>query len=401
VKLIVLFSNRNKSELTAQRHKLKHSGGSRPLRDKLRVGVVGCGVGKAHIEGFQSLPDYFKVDAVCDLDRQKAREVADECKIPYYYTEFAEINDSLDLDIIDICTPPYQHFSLIMQALSAGKHVICEKPLVGSLQEIDELILAERDSGKRIMPILQYRFGQGIQKLKMLLNSGIAGQPYLTTVDVAWRRGSEYYVAPWRGKWSTELGGAILSNAIHALDLFCFISGPIQSVYTRTATLVNPIEVEDCAAATFSMKDGSLASFSVTLGSIPEITRHRFCFQHLTAESNSQPYTNSDDPWKFSGDTPETERKIANLLEHFSAQPNGFEGQFKLFYEALQSGAEIPVTMLDSRNITEVITAMYSSAQTGKAVELPVTQDHPMYGGWIPSSQFSPSSEAGPYRRIN
>ena len=112
-----------------------------------------------------------------------------------------------DVDVIDICTPSYLHYEQTLQALAAGKHVICEKPVAGSLKEVDELIAAEARSGKRMMPIFQYRFRSGLQKLKLLVDAGVAGRAYLTTVETAWRRRPEYYAVPWRGKWKTELGG--------------------------------------------------------------------------------------------------------------------------------------------------------------------------------------------------
>ena len=234
------------------------------------------------------------------------------------------------------------------------------------------------------MPILQYRFGQGLQKLKLLVDEGVAGRPYLSTVEVAWSRGADYYAVPWRGKWATELGGTLLSHAIHALDMLCFIAGPVRNVFARTATLVNPIEVEDCASISFAMANGSLASFSVTMGSTPEITRHRFCFSCLTAESNTSPYTSSDDPWTFSGIDSETNQQITNTLASFVPGQSGFIGQFKLFYDALSSGGELPVTMLDAQSLMQILTAMYASAQTGQPVDLPLSNNHPMYAGWTP-----------------
>jgi predicted dehydrogenase len=353
--------------------------------DWLRVGIIGCGgVGRVHIESYQALPGCYSVEAVCDLDDNKVHEVAAEYGIPHYYNEFEALIDRQDLDVIDICTPPYQHYIQIRQALSAGKHVICEKPLVGSLREIDELMLAEQQSGRRLMPILQYRFGQGIQKLKLLVNEGVTGRPYLSTVEVAWQRGADYYAVPWRGKWATELGGTLLSHAIHALDLLCFIAGPVHNVFARTATLVNPIEVEDCASVSFAMANGSLASLSVTMGSTPEITRHRFCFSCLTAESNTRPYTNSDDPWTFSGINSETNQQITDTLARFVPRSSGFIGQFKLFYDALSAGRELPVSLLDAQSLMQILTAMYASAQTGQPVDLPLSNDHPMYAGWAP-----------------
>jgi predicted dehydrogenase len=166
--------------------------------------------------------------------------------------------------------------------------------------------------------------------------------------------------------------------------MLCFITGPVSNVFARTATLVNPIEVEDCASISFAMANGSLASFSVTLGSTPEITRHRFCFTNLTAESNTRPYTSSDDPWIFGGINPQVNQQITDTLARFVPGLSGFEGQFKLFYDALSTGRELPVTLQDARSLLQILTAIYTSAQTGQPVDLPISNDHPMYAGWAP-----------------
>src|SRR5207253_5268997 len=108
-----------------------------------------------------------------------------------------------DIDIVDICTPATVHFGQILAALSAGKEVVCEKPLVVSLAEIDRVIAAEQAAVGRVMPIFQYRFGNGVQKAKRLIDGGVAGRPYLATVVTAWKRTREYYAAPWRRRWGT------------------------------------------------------------------------------------------------------------------------------------------------------------------------------------------------------
>ena len=354
------------------------------MAEKLRVAVVGGGIGVHHIKAYKSLPDLYEVVALCDIVRTKAQQIADEHAIPRVTTDVAELCRMDDVDVIDICTPPHLHFTQIQQVLAAGKHAICEKPLVSSLREVDKLIAAEARSGRRMMPIFQYRFGHGLQKLKYLVDEGLAGQAYLSTVETAWRRRAEYYAVPWRGKWATELGGVLLGHAIHAHDMLCYVAGPIRRVFARTTTRVNPIETEDCASVALEMADGSLASLAATLGSAAEITRHRFCFSGLVAESNTRPYSNSGEPWVFTGDTPELDTRIAAALARFEPQPEGFAGQFFRFYHALQSGTEPPVTLADARNSLELITAMYYSAQTGENVELPIGADHPKYASWLP-----------------
>ena len=111
----------------------------------------------------------------------------------YWTKTFNELCQQDDLDVIGICTPSFLHFEQIMPALGAGKRVISQKPAAGSLKREDELMLAEKQSGKRVMPIFQYRFGHGAQKLRMLIDHGIAARAYLTTVETAWRRKPEYY----------------------------------------------------------------------------------------------------------------------------------------------------------------------------------------------------------------
>jgi len=356
------------------------------MNQKLRVAVVGCGIGKEHAAAYQRIPDRFELLAICDLDAAKARELAAAYAVPRVTTELAELCRMDDLDVIDICTPPHLHFDQIQQVLAAGKHAICEKPLVSSIQQVDQLLAAEARAGRRVMPIFQYRFGHGLQKLKLLVEQGLAGQAYLATVEVAWRRRAEYYAVPWRGTWRTERGGALLGHAIHATDMLTYILGPVRSVFARATTRVNPIEVEDCAAVTFELADGALATLGVTLGSSAEITRHRFSFSGLSAESNTRPYTNSGDPWTFTGDTPESTARIDAALARFTPLPEGFEGQFYRLYDALRDGAEPPVTLADARRSLELITAMYTSARSGQAVDLPLDRAHPGYTGWLPEA---------------
>ena len=352
----------------------------------LKVGLAGSGIGRLHLAAFASLPSQFQVVAVCDIDPSKAGTLAAQYDVPRVVTDMTDLCRMDDVDVIDLCTPSFLHYEQTLQVLDAGKHVICEKPVARSLQEVDEIMAVEKQSGKHVMPIFQYRFGCGLQKLKRLVRDGVAGRAHLTTVETAWRRRVNYY-ATWHGKWKMELGGAMVTLAVHAHDALYYILGPAQSVFARTATRVNPIETEDCVSASLEMADGSLCSLSVTTGSTHQISRHRFCFSHLTAESNTQPYTNTSDPWTFTGDSPEIDQRIQDTLTRLEPLPEGFAGQFYRFHQALhrQAGiAELPVTLADARAALELITAVYFSARTDQVVRLPIGQAHPYYTGWLP-----------------
>jgi len=355
---------------------------------RLSVAVVGCGIGRAHLDGYAALPDLYEIAVVCDLDESKARAAADRFGAAVE-TSFDNLLNRSGLDIVDICTPPGTHRRLVEQALGAGLHVICEKPLTGSLADAQAIGKAVAVAKGTLSPIFQYRYGNGLQKLKLLQEKGLCGVPYLATIETSWRRDADYYEVAWRGKWDTELGGCCLSQAIHAHDILSYINGPVKSVYARLATRVNPIEVEDCAAIAIEMANGSLATLAVTLGAAEELSRVRFMFQNLTAESRSpHPYRIGDDPWHFKGKTPEIEAAIAEALATFTPSHESFAGQFARIHHALTTGGEpLPVTFEDARASLELLTAIYHSAETGTGVTLPIAADHPKLASWIPAKR--------------
>ncbi|MBI3706808.1 MAG: Gfo/Idh/MocA family oxidoreductase [Proteobacteria bacterium] len=348
------------------------------------VAVVGCGVGRMHIEAWKTLPGRFAVRSTCDVKSDVARRVADEFGIADATADFAAVLRRGDVDIVDICTPSATHGALAEAALAAGKHVVCEKPLAGSLAEVDRLKAAASRAKGRLMPIFQYRYGNGLLKLRHLMAKGLTGRLYLSTVETLWRREPAYYANPWRGKWKTELGGTLTTHAIHAHDILCWVAGPVRSVFARTATRVNAIEVEDCAAAALTLADGSLATLSVTVGAATDTSRLRFCFEHLTAESSAAPYTPGSEPWTFTPAGSEIGARIDAALADFRPKAERFAGQFADFHAALESGGKLPITVDDARAAIELLTALYHSAAAGAAVDLPLAADHPKYGGWQP-----------------
>jgi predicted dehydrogenase len=349
------------------------------------VAVVGCGVGKNHIEAWQALRDKFTVRAICDLNEGVAQAVAAKYGVAVATTALDAVLRRDDVDIVDICTPSSIRVAPVEAALAAGKHVVCEKPLAGSLADADRLREAAGRAKGRLMPIFQYRYGNGARRLKHLVDKGLAGRLYLSTIETLWTRRPAYYAVPWRGKWRTELGGTLTTHAIHAHDMLCWIAGPVRSVFARTATrVVRTIEVEDCAAASLEMADGSLATLSVTLGAASESSRLRFCFENFTAESSTAPYSPGSEPWSIVPTSPEMEAPIAAALDGFEPKKERFAGQFEDFHAALETGGKLPITVDDARRSIELLTALYTSAQDRMPVVLPFAADHPRYRGWQP-----------------
>jgi len=166
-----------------------------------RVAILGSGIGREHLAAYLQLSDRYQVSVLCDTDTQRAEElVADNGGIRIASDWQTVVNDS-SIDIVDVCLPPDLHFDVCMAALAAGKHVVCEKPLVSSLREADQLREQCTLSGKTLTPVFQYRYGPALAQLRALLKANLCGTPLVANIETHWHRDAEYYDNPWRGTW--------------------------------------------------------------------------------------------------------------------------------------------------------------------------------------------------------
>lgn len=354
---------------------------------RIGVAIVGLGIGRLHMISLAELKDRYRVVAVADLDEARATEVAGWLRDVRAVTSLEAVLAMDDVDVVVLCTPPHLHDAQITQCARAGKDVVCEKPLVGSVRDVDDLIELERLTGRTITPVFQYRFGLGLQRLRSLVDAGLTGRPYLTTVEVAWRRGADYYAeADWRGRWATELGGTLTVHAQHHLDMVLHVLGPPASVWATTSTVVNPeVETEDNAAVVLRYADGSLVTIAATTGSAVEVSRMRFCFEHLTAESSLGAYDPGSEPWTWTAMDAGVQDALETSLAEVPDQPdNDFVGLYARLADARAAGTPSPVTLAEARSVLEVLTAVYVSAREGREVTLPLPADHPALDGWQP-----------------
>jgi predicted dehydrogenase len=349
---------------------------------QIRVAVIGAGIGAAHVEAYCANAALYRVAVVCDLDQERAARIADRAGAGIE-TSYDAVLRRDDIDLIDICLPPLLHAGAIAQALRSGRHVLCEKPLVGSLREVERIQRVAASSGCVVVPVYQYRYGNGLARLRRLIAAGVTGKPLVASIETHWNRLPAYYEVPWRGRKATELGGAIISHAIHAHDLLTYTLGPVRRVFARLATRVNPIETEDCAAIVLEMASGALVTSSVTLGAAEELSKFRFCFADLTAENSGiPPYRPAEGEWRFIPRGSRRQAEIDTALRDFTPRQEGFFGLVEALHAALDGSAEWPLTLQDAYQSLQLISAIYYSAASGTAVELPLPPDHPVRDGW-------------------
>ena len=349
----------------------------------IRTAIIGAGIGREHLEGYRALPGRFEVTTLCDLDLDRARSVA---------ADRIGVTDDLDavladdgIDLVDVCLPPHLHVPVSTRALQAGRHVVCEKPLALSLADCDALIGTAATAGRRVFPVFQYRYGIAMAQMRALLEAGLAGRPFAAALETHWNRGPDYYAVPWRGTWAGESGGAVLSHAIHNHDLLLSVFGDAAALSASTATRVNGIETEDCAAILIEHDTGALSTSSITLGAASDTTRLSFTFEGFTATSGTAPYRPAAEGWTFTARAPTAQSEIDAVLADVAPPLAGFAGFFEAIADALEGRGGREVTLQDGRRSIELVTAAYQSARTGGRVALPLSEAAPLYRSWLPA----------------
>ncbi|HWP48969.1 MAG TPA: Gfo/Idh/MocA family oxidoreductase [Candidatus Limnocylindrales bacterium] len=193
----------------------------------MRFGLIGCGgIGSLRAAALKQVPE-FRLEAVSDIDLDRARMVS----IHYggiVVPDWRSLVHREEVEAVIISTPPHFHAEMCREALKAGKHVLCEKPLARTPDECQSILEVEKQSGRFLATGFNYRFYPSIQKARKLLDSGIIG-----TLDHI-RSYTGYSAAEHNQSWLHESeimgGGAFRDNGIHLIDLTCYFLGEVAEV---------------------------------------------------------------------------------------------------------------------------------------------------------------------------
>jgi UDP-N-acetyl-2-amino-2-deoxyglucuronate dehydrogenase len=240
------------------------------VREQFRFGVIGCGAnGAVHAEAIAQLPAAQLV-AVADVSTEQARQLAATYGISAY-TDVMEMLSREQLDIVVVCTPNGEHGEHACQVMRSGRHVIVEKPMEVSRVAIEEMLRVQQQTGVKLAVTSQHRFDPATIQVHNLVEEQAFGRLVLGTATVPWWRSQTYYDG-WHGTWRFEGGGALMTQAIHSIDLLCWLMGPVKSVYGYTDTLVHRMETEDVAVAILRFASGALGTIAATTGAYPGVT---------------------------------------------------------------------------------------------------------------------------------
>lgn len=350
----------------------------------IRVAIVGTGnISNAHIKAYLAFPKRCRIVALVDIFPEKAEEKKRRYGLTdaQVYDDHRRILDRDDIDLVDICTPPYVHAEIAVNSLRAGKNVLGEKPMAASPEECDRMIRAMEESGKLLTVVAQNRFRTGYMNLKRVLDTGLAGDIVHAQADSFWWRGHCYYDLWWRGTWAKEGGGCTLNHAVHHIDMMLWLMGmPVEVQAMMSNTSHDNAEVEDLSIAVLRYANGALGQ--ITSSVVHHGEEQQIVLQGKRARISA--------PWKvsasvsrdngFPAPNEKLEQEIDRYYRSLPGQP--YEGHTALIDDvlrALETGGQPLISAQDGRRTVELITAIYKAAVTQRPVKLPLAADDPFY----------------------
>jgi predicted dehydrogenase len=352
--------------------------------DRLRVGVIGAGVGALHLAAFARIPEV-EVIALAGLDDDRVQRVAAEYRVPQTFREYETLLAQPNIDAVTIGLPNHLHLPVTREALQANKHVLLEKPIARNPEEGQAIVAAGQASDRTLMIAFSQRCRGDVQWLKRYVETGALGRIYYAKAH--WMRRSGI---PRIGSWfvSKELsgGGPLIDLGVHVLDIALFLMGEPRplTVSASTYTEFGPrglkgwfgrqqfsdehlaYDVEDLASA-FIRLEGSATltleaswathssagdDFGVTLYGTEGGAE--LMIRNYTHENTVRIFTDIDDaPTEIAPRIPRVE---------------GHYGVIKRFTDAILEGAPAIPSAEDGQRRTVVLDACYRSAAQGREV---------------------------------
>lgn len=354
--------------------------------EKLKVGIIGCGgiANGKHMPAISKL-DNVEMTAFCDIDLERAKKAAAEygtvdAKV---YTDYKELLKDESIHNVRILTPNRWHAIMSVDALKAGKHVMCEKPMALNYEEALQMLQAQKESGKVLTIGYQHKFDADVMYAKQEAEKGTFGEVYFAKASILRRRG----VPTWGvfTQKSEQGGGALIDIATHALDMVLYIIDNYKpkmvlgTTYDRlkyqkeTANPFGPwdvenYDVEESAFAHLVMENGATivieASWALNTSDTSGL-RYMICGEKAGVD-------NYHDKFKINGIQNdklyilEPELKAGGVAFYDGKNTSPTVMEQEIFINATLGKGELVTKPEKAAVVTRILEAIYTSAKTGQ-----------------------------------
>ena len=249
----------------------------------MRVALVGLGrIGRTHLRGLSTLPAA-EVLGVYDQNLALARERADDAGVRRVYSSWSEVLDDEDVQCVGVLLPHDLHEQYAIDALEAGKHVVCEKPLARTLAECDRMLAAAGRAGRKLFPVHNRVYSPGVEKLAEILRQDGIGEVFLAQTN-------GFEAPPTVQTWLATPrggGGVLMSQAVHPMYVLRWLLGDVARVSCLFGERkVVDMSAEDHAVVLLKFANGIAAEMTCTFGIAQDRSITRLPCTVVTATSS-------------------------------------------------------------------------------------------------------------------
>ena len=337
---------------------------------KLRFAIVGAGVwGETHAYLYKEHPAV-EVAAVCDMNIARARELAAKFDIPHAFSDHNDMLRQVDLDAVAIVTPDFAHGKIAVDCANAGKHMLVEKPLATTREDVEAIVEAAERNNVRVMVDLHNRWSPPFAVAKQSLDDGDLGDPvsaYFRLNDIKW-------VATDMLSWAAQ-SSILWFLGSHTVDtLRWFFSDEVEQVYSVSSSGVLKklgVDTVDIYQTILQFKKGGIASIEnswITPNTHPSINDIKFNITGTKGMINLD-LTNNQMIERFTEDKNDRPDVLVSHFVHGKAKGFAYES-IRHFVDCLVSGEDFLVSIDDAANTSLVVLAILESAATGKPVKV-------------------------------
>lgn len=342
---------------------------------KVGYAVVGLGIGRAHMDA-AAASERADLIAVCDLLEKKL--AAAKRKYPYVltYTDFDEMIENPDIDIVSICLPSAMHAEYACKAMAKGKHVLIEKPIDITIEAAEKIEKSRVKFGVTVGVVHQNRYNAPMDAIKSAVDEGRLGTLAVATFGVKWYRDQSYYDGNWHGTWNMDGGGSLMNQAVHTVDLMQWLMGEVKSVHSVMGIYNHNIETEDMTASVITFKSGAAATFVSTTCAYPGISTEISLYG---SKGSIEADADLLKTWKIMGDDEDEEeeemlarygRGNGQAKEAYPSLLFGHEAVVEDIISAVLDGHEPRIMPREAIKSVRIVDAIYRSAKTNETVYL-------------------------------